>query len=138
MNIYFKNYNRFRSEINDEFFYSRLQVFEPVTKFKEEELDNNAKCIIIENSETKTYKVMLDDNCDNTIAEFLVNTCFSIYSLRSSNCTDEYYVNNDEFTFYYFKIGIINAYFLFKRDVSMEDIISTKNELKTIKDRLIK
>jgi len=136
----------FRSEINDEFFYSRLQVFEPISKFKEEELDNNAKwyiiyltsSIIIQNSENKTYRIMNDDKMDKAIAEFLVNTCFSIYSLKSSNSTEEYYVKNDEFTFYFFKLGIINAYLLFDKDISMEDIIETKNELKNIKERLIK
>ena len=75
---------------------------------------------------------MNDDKMDKVMSEFLVNTCFSMYSLKVSSTSEEYYVKNDDFTFYYCKCGIINAYFLFDRDVSIEDIINTKNELKSI------
>ncbi len=81
---------------------------------------------------------MNEEKNEKLISQFLMNNCFSLYSLRTSNTTDEYYVKTDDYTFYYYKLGIINAYFLFDKDVSMEDINATKTELKNIKERLIK
>jgi hypothetical protein len=86
---------------------SRLLNFKNVYLLGNELIDNTARSIIIYNHHLKTYKIMIDEGMEEFFSNFIINSHFSTAILRKpalNNC-EEFYIKDDTYLFYYYKIG---------------------------------
>jgi hypothetical protein len=77
---------------------------------------------------------MIDDSLSNVFVNFLQNSHFSI-SLFKKNDIDEFYVKDDVFCFYFYRIGNITFLILYDKETTIDDMINVKVNLKTFLDQ---
>jgi len=87
------------------------------------------------NQQIKTFKIMVDDSFEDIFAYYLLNCHFSSIIFNKSNLTDEFYTKTELFTFYYYKLGNMVFLIIFGKDITFEDINTTKSTLKSFKDQ---
>jgi hypothetical protein len=97
------------------------------------------------NTNLKTYKFMIDDSnaYKEAFKNFILNSHLSEIILRKNQASasefqfecEEFYLKNDEFIFYFFKINDIFVMILFDKDTIFDDINNMKVVLKTYIDQ---
>jgi len=90
--------------------------------------------IVIFNRVLKTYKIMIDENCEKIFANFINNTHFCTEFFRKTPEFDEFYVKDQSNIFYYYKIGDLIFFILYDHDTSFDDVNTVKITLKTLKE----
>ena len=80
---------------------------------------------------------MIDDSnaYKEAFKNFILNSHLSGIILKKHSEFDEFYLKNDEFTFYFFKINDIFVMILFDKDTIFDDINNMKVVLKTYIDQ---
>lgn len=89
------------------------------------------------NNKLKTYKIMIDESLAyiEAFRSFLLNSHLTINILKKKSEFDEFYLKNDDFTFYYLKISAIGVLILFDKDITFDDINNVKVTLRTYIDQ---
>jgi len=80
---------------------------------------------------------MVDDSLAyiEAFTNFLLNSYLSINILKKNSEYDEFYLKNEEFTFYFFKLSSISLMILFDKDITFDDINNVKVTLRMYIDQ---
>jgi hypothetical protein len=94
--------------------------------------------VLIQNTNLKTYKIMINEEYGKTFIDFIINCHFSIncFNNPKNNFCDEFYAKNEEHIFYYLNVGSLNIFIIFENTISFEEIYNIKKIFKTMKDQL--
>lgn len=79
---------------------------------------------------------MIDDSLAyiEAFRNFILNSHLSIHIFKKSSDFDEFYLKNEEFTFYFLKISFVSVLILFDKDITFDDINNVKVTLRTYLD----
>lgn len=80
---------------------------------------------------------MIDDSLAyiEAFRNFILNSHLSIHILKKKSDFEEFYLKNEEFTFYFFKISFVSVLILFDKDITFDDINNVKVTLRTYIDQ---
>jgi hypothetical protein len=88
---------------------------------------------VIFNTKTKTFKNVIDEDCSHILSNFIQNTHLST-TLFKKNETDEFFVKDENFCFYYYRLGYLVFLMLYDKEITIDDMNSVKLNLKTYLD----
>jgi hypothetical protein len=77
---------------------------------------------------------MLDEEQSGTFSNFIINSHFCT-TLFKKNDFDEFYVKDDNFCFYYYRLGNLTFLILYDKETTIDDMINVKVNLKTFLDQ---
>ena len=120
----------------DDFFISKLAQIQRITKFGNDILDTYLKGAVIHNKFLKSYKIMGDEGLKDVYENFLINNIFTnfLFDNEGECLSDQFYIKDSYFTFYYYKINALCFLLLFDKETSFEDINAVISTLKALKD----
>ena len=120
----------------DDFFISRLAQIQRITKFGNDILDTYLKGAVVHNKFLKSYKIMGDEDLREVYENFLINNIFTnfLFDNEGECLSDQFYIKDGYFTFYYYKINALCFLLLFDKETSFEDINAVISTLKALKD----
>jgi len=80
---------------------------------------------------------MIDDSLAfiEAFRNFILNSHLSVHILRKNSDFEEFYLKNEEFTFYFFKISFVSVMMLFDKDITFDDINNVKVTMRTYIDQ---
>ena len=87
------------------------------------------------NSETKNFKILLDDSMQDTFRNLLLNIHFTANFLKLDPQCDEFYVKDEFYTLYYLKINNLNFFTLFDKETTFDDINTVKTTLRAFQNQ---
>jgi hypothetical protein len=89
--------------------------------------------LIVYNSILKTYKIIIDESCEETFINFILNVHFCSAIFKKSQI-EEFYVKDNSNIFYHFKINALTFLILFDKDTTSDDVNNVKVTLKSFSE----
>jgi len=79
---------------------------------------------------------MIDESYEEVFSNFIQNVHFSSHILKRNSECDEFYVKDNLYTFYYFKMSALVFLIIYDKDTTFDDVNNVKNTIKTYKEKI--
>jgi hypothetical protein len=77
---------------------------------------------------------MINEGLDGVFSNFIHNSHFST-TLFKKNDVDEFYIKDDDYCFYFYRLGNTTFLILYDKETTIDDMINVKVNLKTFIDQ---